>query len=116
MTLSQLGLAKIKQSSILPIEQLTELNQIGSELQRVLEVKQQFRTDTEMRFSVLNDMKHPTIPSKYWQAIREQDGMFINLIYLSCDYEIVRGEILLLEADLENIVGNSIREKRNFLN
>ena len=29
--------------------------------------KQIFRTETEMRISVLNDAKHPTDASKYWQ-------------------------------------------------
>ena len=28
--------------------------------------KQIFRTETEMRISVLNDAKHPTDASKYW--------------------------------------------------
>ncbi len=31
--------------------------------------RQVFRTETEMRLSVLNDGKHPTPASKYWQAV-----------------------------------------------
>ena len=34
--------------------------------------KQIFRTETGMRISVLNDAKHPTKASKYWQSVREQ--------------------------------------------
>ena len=41
---------------------------------------QVFRTETEMRVSVLNDKKHPTNASKYYQALREQNGMFQSLI------------------------------------
>ena len=37
--------------------------------------KQIFRTETEMRISVLNDAKHPTNASKYWQSVREQGAM-----------------------------------------
>ena len=42
--------------------------------------KQIFRTETEMRISVLNDAKHPTNASKYWQSVREQDAMFDALM------------------------------------
>ena len=37
--------------------------------------KQIFRTETEMRISVLNDGKHPTSASKYWQSVREMSAM-----------------------------------------
>ena len=47
--------------------------------------KQLFRTETEMRISVLNDAKHPTNASKYWQSVREMSSMFDSLIGLSFD-------------------------------
>ena len=47
--------------------------------------KQIFRTETEMRISVLNDAKHPTKASKYWQAVREMSSMFDSLLGLSFD-------------------------------
>jgi len=47
--------------------------------------KQIFRTETEMRISVLNDAKHPTAASKYWQSVREMGSMFDSLIGLSFD-------------------------------
>jgi hypothetical protein len=47
--------------------------------------KQLFRTETEMRISVLNDAKHPTNASKYWQSVREMSAMFDALIGLSFD-------------------------------
>ena len=45
--------------------------------------KQIWRTEHEMRISVLNDGRHPTRAAKYWQCVREQDVFFTNLINLS---------------------------------
>lgn len=39
-----------------------------------------------MRLSVLNDGRHPTPASKYWQAVREQSVFFDNLMVLSFEY------------------------------
>ena len=38
-----------------------------------------------MRISVLNDAKHPTDASKYWQSVREMSAMFDALMGLSFD-------------------------------
>ena len=50
------------------------------------EKRQVFRTETEMRISVLNDVKFPTPASKYWQCVREQAVFYENLVTLSFDY------------------------------
>jgi hypothetical protein len=47
--------------------------------------KQIFRTETEMRVSVLNDAKHPTNASKYWQSVREMSAHFDALMNLCFD-------------------------------
>jgi len=47
--------------------------------------KQVFRTETEMRMSVLQDAKYPTKASKYWQCVREQNVFLENLMSLSFD-------------------------------
>ncbi len=52
-----------------------------------IETAQIFRTRTEMEVSVLQDVKHPTPDSKYWQAVREQKVMYQELVRLSFDYE-----------------------------
>jgi hypothetical protein len=44
-----------------------------------------FRTETEMRMSVLQDAKYPTKASKYWQCVREQNVFLENLMSLSFD-------------------------------
>lgn len=41
---------------------------------------QVYRTDTEARISILNDIKHPTAAAKYWQSVREQSAMFDNAV------------------------------------
>jgi len=59
---------------------------IKDELKDTWSKKQVFRTETEMRISVLNDGKHPTAASKYWQCVREQNVFFENLIATSFSY------------------------------
>ena len=71
---------------MLPTKDNGFINKIKNELNDTMAKRQVFRTETEMRFSVLNDGKHPTKASKYWQCVREQ-GVFIeNLHTLSFDY------------------------------
>ena len=55
------------------------------ELQDTWRKKQMFRTETEMRFSVLSDNKYPNAAAKYWQSVREQNTHFENLVHLSFD-------------------------------
>ena len=66
--------------------------------------KQIFRTETEMRISVLNDGKHPTAASKYWQAVREQSAHFDAMMGLSFDLR--RSEIkrMKLERKLQKAI------------
>lgn len=66
--------------------------------------KQIFRTDTEMRISVLNDGKHPTKASKYWQSVREMSAMFDALMGLSFDLRRNQLERRKLERKLEKAV------------
>lgn len=47
---------------------------------KILNTQQIYRTETEMRVSVLNDGNHPTNASKYWQAVREMGSMFEEII------------------------------------
>ena len=60
-----------------------EFKDLIPELKDTWTKKQMFRTKTEMEFSVLNDSKHPTPASKYWQAVREQSSHFEGLMDLS---------------------------------
>jgi len=100
---SRMGLEKIKNVSILDKKDFVIMSDLSKELQRVFEVKQVFRTEVEIRYSVLDDIKFPTVQSKYWQSIREQDVFFTNLVYLSCDYEEKQGELDKLKIELLSI-------------
>jgi hypothetical protein len=63
--------------------------------------KQIFRTETEARISVLQDAKYPTVSSKYWQCIREQNVFLENLMSLSFDYRRNDAKIKWLQKKLE---------------
>ena len=104
---TKLGVDKIKDVDILEKNDLTTVAELSKELQRVFEVKQVWRTETEMRYSVLNDTSFPTPASKYWQCVREQDVFFGNLIQLSCDYQKTQGELELLEIEFDEIKGKT---------
>jgi len=83
---SKESLETIKQSSFLSKEDFEQLTELREELQDTFEKKQMWRTETEMRVSVLNDIKFPTNAAKYWQSVREQSVFFENLVTLSFDY------------------------------
>ena len=72
--------------NILPKEDVVEFKNMVGELRDTWSKKQMFRTETEMRMSVLQDFKFPTKASKYWQAVREQNVFLEQLIYLSFEY------------------------------
>jgi hypothetical protein len=63
--------------------------------------KQIYRTETEMRFSVLSDMKYPTNAAKYWQCVREQNVYLENLMAMSFEYRRNDAKIKWLEKKLE---------------
>ena len=76
----------IKNSGILKEQDFSYINSISEELKDTFCNVQMFRTPTEMRISVLNDIKFPSADSKYWQSIREQNTMYSELINLSYEY------------------------------
>ena len=82
---------------LLDKSQASEFKKMVPELQDTWYKKQMFRTETEMRFSVLSDNKHGSNASKYWQAVREQNTHFENLMSLSFEYRKNDVEIEKLE-------------------
>ena len=76
-----------KLKNILQDDQIDVLNKIQKNLKLHYQTAQVFRTEVEMKFSVLNDGKFPTADSKYWQAVREQQVHFGNLMFLSYEYD-----------------------------
>lgn len=102
LTIGQFGrqaLDVVKSASLLVEEDIEALANIRDELQHTWEHKQQWRTECEIRNSVLVDSKFPTPDAKYWQAIREQDAFFSELVRLSYDYRKFQQDIKIAEAD-----------------
>ena len=82
---------------LLDKSQASEFKKMVPELQDTWAKRQMFRTETEMRFSVLSDNKHGTNASKYWQSVREQNSHFESLMSLSFEYRKNDVEIEKLE-------------------
>jgi len=72
-------------NNLLDAEDVKEFKELTGELRDTWTKKQVFRTETEMRMSVLQDAKYPTKASKYWQCVREQNVFLENLMSLSFD-------------------------------
>ena len=88
-------------SDILDVEDVKEFKSLIPELKDTWKKKQVFRTETEMRFSVLSDNKYPTRAAKYWQCVREQNTHFENLMHLSFDARKNDVEIEKLKAKIK---------------
>jgi hypothetical protein len=73
-------------NNLLEPSDLSAFKNMVDELRDTWTKKQMFRTETEARFSVLQDNRYPTKASKYWQCVREQSTYLDNLMSLSFDY------------------------------
>ena len=87
-------------SDILDVEDVKQFKSLIPELKDTWKKKQVFRTETEMRFSVLSDNKYPTKAAKYWQSVREQNTHYENLDQLSFDARKNEVEIKKLKIDI----------------
>ena len=72
-------------NNLLDPNDVKEFKAMTAELRDTWTKKQVFRTETEMRMSVLQDAKYPTKAAKYWQCVREQNVFLENLMTLSFD-------------------------------
>lgn len=86
-------LPDIYKCGMLQDELVSDLEALNAELADNWAKRQVFRTETEMRVSVLQDGKHPTNASKYWQAVREQAVFLDNLAVVGFDYR--RNEVTI---------------------
>lgn len=90
--------------AVLKEEDAQAILQLKEELADNWNKKQIFRTETEMRISVLNDAKHPTPASKYWQSVREMSAHFDAMMGLSFDMRRANVERLKLERKMEKAI------------
>ena len=88
-------------NNLLDPEDVKEFKAMPSELRDTWTKKQVFRTETEMRMSVLQDMKYPTKAAKYWQCVREQNVFLENLMSLSFDCRRAEAKLKWLEKKVE---------------
>ena len=88
-------------NNLLTQEDLSSFKGMVDELRDTWTKKQMFRTETEARFSVLQDNRYPTKASKYWQCVREQSSYLDNLMALSFDYRRNEAKIIWLEKKID---------------
>ena len=88
-------------NNLLDPEDVKEFKAMTAELRDTWTKKQVFRTETEMRMSVLQDMKYPTKAAKYWQCVREQNVFLENLMSLSFDCRRSEAKVKWLEKKIE---------------
>ena len=88
-------------NNLLTQEDLSAFKGMVGELRDTWTKKQMFRTETEARFSVLQDNRYPTKASKYWQCVREQSTYLDNLMTLSFDYRRNEAKIKWLEGKVK---------------
>jgi hypothetical protein len=88
-------------NNLLEQQDLTDFKGMVDELRDTWTKKQMFRTETEARFSVLQDNRYPTKASKYWQCVREQSSYLDNLMTLSFDYRRNEAKIKWLEGKID---------------
>jgi len=89
-------------TKILDEQDVKQFKTLIPELKDTWKKKQMFRTETEMRFSVLSDNRFGTKAAKYWQSVREQNTHFENLMRLSFDARKNAVEIKKLQKKIKN--------------
>ena len=89
-------------NNLLEQNDLSDFKGMVDELRDTWSKKQMFRTETEARFSVLQDNRYPTKAAKYWQCVREQASYLDNLMTLSFDYRRNEAKIKWLEKKIES--------------
>ena len=89
-------------NNLLEQNDLSDFKGMVDELRDTWSKKQMFRTETEARFSVLQDNRYPTKAAKYWQCVREQSSYLDNLMTLSFDYRRNEAKIKWLEKKTES--------------
>ena len=88
-------------NNLLEQKDLTDFKGMVDELRDTWTKKQMFRTETEARFSVLQDNRYPAKAAKYWQCVREQSSYLDNLMTLSFDYRRNEAKITWLEKKID---------------
>ena len=100
----------LKLSNILISKDMKFITSKADELKRCGVADQKHRTKFEMEYSVLSDVKFPTLAGKYFQCIREEMAMFSGLVACSDEALILQKKINVLKAEIGEL-GSSAIEK-----
>ena len=86
--------------NLLSIKNITTVTDLYNGIKQDFDNKTVFRTMTEMRVSVLNELHFPDPHAKYWQLVREQQVHFEQLVQLSFNYRKLEVKIKMLERNI----------------
>jgi len=106
------SLATIKSTGFVRETDLEFLDKTITKIQGNWDKQQRFRTNTEMEFSVLNDLHYPTDASKYWQCIREQSVQYSELVTGSFEYQRTCLDLEESQDKLKDLEEGSIEYRR----
>ncbi|MFA7507417.1 MAG: hypothetical protein WCZ11_04190 [Bacilli bacterium] len=73
-----------------------------------------FRSKIEMEAGVLNEVEHPTVDSKYWQAIGEQNVHLTELITLDFESKKLSAKNELIEVEIDELEDLISKEENKF--
>ena len=97
---------------VLSNENAKKMEALRAEVEDSQRKKQKYRTESQMRYAILNDNSFPTRAGKYWQAVREQASMYENLVWLSFQY---RADKIELERTTETHKKTSDKYEKQLL-
>ena len=100
----------IKSSGVLDSKDASIIDKNEKELEKAHNTNQHYRTETEMKASVL--AKYPSIEAKWWQSVREETMMLDNLTANSIDFMIKSGELELLKIELSEFDDSIIHKAK----
>lgn len=101
--MSEHFLTDVKRSNLLSDELLSKVENMLPELKHNMITQTIWRTETEIRCSVLNDKDFPDKSSKYHQAKLEQMVFFEQLLQLSFEYRKTQQELFIKESEIEEL-------------
>lgn len=102
----------VRNLPIMKEEDTAFLMEHSEHLGMVMENTFMWRTDGQKR-SIINDLQHPTIHSKFHQAILEQKVQFDQAMYLAKDFEVRKLELEEKQCDLEDLDKDDLEHPEN---
>lgn len=88
---------------LIPKEDIEYLKEHAPDYQKRFVNRSFFRSDFEMRYGVLSDSEHPTVDSKYWQAIGEQAVHVQEYVSLEFEQKKSMADMELLQAKIDEL-------------